>query len=255
MLKNLFVLIICTTATAHIHAQHFISKAVIEYEMKADIKKTMGSGMFEDAMKDALPQFKKGYFTLTFFNNKSIYKFDHWAEEKVPEWLRTSDENSTWFYDYNNETYSKQKNIAGSNFNIEDTITKLKWKVTTESRMIAGFNCRKAVAVIFDSVYVFAFYTDEILLTGGPASINGLPGAILGVTIPRLYTSWIATKVMVNDANESIIKPVAAKKMYTNKSFAALINDKTKDWFNYGDDDNSDERKQQKARFLWQLFL
>ena len=89
--------------------------------------------------------------------------------------------------------------------------------------MIAGFNCRKAVTKIFDSVYVFAFYTDEIIISGGPCSINGLPGMILGVTIPRLYTSWIATKVMLNGVDENTIKPVTVRRIIDLKTLETTL--------------------------------
>ncbi len=98
--------------------------------------------------------------------------------------------------------------MYGSSIIVQDSIKNIQWKLSNETRMIAGFNCRKATGKIFDSVYVFAFYTDEILIPGGPASINGLPGTILGVTIPRLFTSWIATKVSVTSVAENDIKPV-----------------------------------------------
>ena len=84
---------------------------------------------------------------------------------------------------------------------------------------IAGFNCRKAVGKIFDSVYIFVFYAEEIPISGGPCAIRGLPGMIMGMTIPRLYTSWIATKVNVVSVNENVIKPSAAKKMYFKKEY------------------------------------
>ena len=42
-IKILF-LSIGTFLISGLHAQQFISKAVIEYEMKANIKKTMGNG-------------------------------------------------------------------------------------------------------------------------------------------------------------------------------------------------------------------
>jgi GLPGLI family protein len=236
-------------------AQQFISKAVIEYEVKANIKKTMGSGTFEEMIKENLPQFKTGYYTFTFADNKSIYKFDHWDPgPKYPEWLRRSDEENVWYYDFNSGKFNMQKNVWGSNFNVEDSIKPLQWKlVPNENRVIAGFNCRKAVAKMFDSVYVFAFYTDEILIPGGPCSINGLPGMILGVTIPRLYTSWIATKVMLNGVNESAIKPVAVKKNYSMLTLKNTVEDRTKDWYSDGND--ADEVKQQKHRFIWGVML
>ena len=237
----------------NLYAQQFISKATIEYEVKANIKKTMGNNTFEEMLKESMPTFKTGYYTFTFADNKSIYKFDHWDPgPKVPDFMRKSDEDNVWYYDYNAGKFNMQKNVWGSNFNIEDSIPKLEWRITNENRVIAGFNCRKAVTKIFDSVYVFAFYTDEILIPGGPCSINGLPGMILGVTIPRLFTSWIATKVSVNGVNESMIKPVAVKKNYSMKLLRSTIDDRLKEWTI---DDNNDEQRQQKNRFVWTTLL
>ncbi len=240
--------------TASINAQQFISKAVIEYEVVSNIQKTMGNNTWADMLKENMPKFKTGYYNFTFADNKSVYKFDHWSEQKIPEFMRKSDEENVWYYDYNSGIYNIQKNVWGSNFNISDSIPKLEWRLTNESRVIAGFNCRKAVAKMFDSVYVFAFYTDEIIISGGPCSINGLPGMILGVTIPRLFTSWIATKIMVNTIDEKAIKPAYAKKNYSMAEIKATLKERTKDW--YSDDDaENDDFKQQKARFIWGTML
>jgi GLPGLI family protein len=240
---------------AGINAQQFITKAVIEYEVKANFKKTMGGGSFIE-MIDNLPQYKTEYCNFTFADNKSIYKFDHWNDEskRIPDWWKKSDEENVWYCDYETGKINMQKNVDGTSLNIVDSIPKLKWRITNENRIIAGFNCRKAVAIMFDSVYVFAFYTDEIVISGGPCSINGLPGMILGVTIPRLFTSWIATKVMVNNVNEKEIKPISAKKNYDLNFLETTIINREKDWYS-DDESRNEEIKQQKARFLWQTLL
>src|SRR5450432_428183 len=249
--KIYLILLTALLLIINVNAQQFISKALIEYEVKSNIQKTMGNNTFEEMIKENLPTFKTGYYTFTFAGNKSIYKFDHWDEKvKLPEWLRQGDEDNVWYYDYNTKKFNMQKNVWGSNINIEDSIQPLQWRLTNENRVIAGFNCRKAVAKMFDSVYIFAFYTDEILIPGGPCSINGLPGMIMGVTIPRLFTSWIATKVTVNDINESLIKPVSVKKSYTTKFLKSTVDDRFKDWI----PDNDDER-QQKYRYIWAIML
>ena len=175
---KVYFLAIILLSFASVHAQQFINKAVIEYEVKSNIQKTMGNNSWEEMLKENLPQFKTGYYTFTFADNKSVYKFDHWGDKKMPEWLRKSDEENVWYYNYNTGKFDMQKNVWGSNFNVEDSIPALEWKLTNENRVIAGFNCRKAVAKMFDSVYVFAFYTDEIIIPGGPCTINGLPGLI-----------------------------------------------------------------------------
>ena len=235
-------------------AQIFIDKATIEYEVKSNIKKNMGNGSWEEMMKDKLPTFKTGYYTFTFADNKSIYKFDHWPErEKLPDYMRKDDESNTWYFDHSTGKMIIQKNIFGSAFNIEDSMLKLKWTLTNENRNIAGFNCKKAVSKIFDSVYVFAFYTDEIMISGGPCSINGLPGMIMGLTIPRLFTSWIATKVSVNNVAVNNIQPTAAKKYYTMPFIVKTVEERTKDWYSY--DEQTDENLQQKNRFIWNIML
>jgi GLPGLI family protein len=228
-------------------AQTFINKAVIEYEVKTNIQKTMGSSSWAEMLKENMPPFKTGYYQFTFADNKSVYKWNRWDGSKIPEFLRKSDEENVWYFDHNAGTFNMQKNVFGSNFNIEDSIQKIQWRLTNENRMIAGFNCRKAVGKIMDSVYVFAFYTEEITISGGPCSIQGLPGMILGMTIPRMYASWIATKVMINDVPESIIKPVTAKKYYTATTLKTTIKERVKEW---GNDDDPDS-KQWMDQLFW----
>lgn len=237
------------------HAQIFISKAQIEYEVKADIKKTMGNNRWDEMLKDKLPRFKTGYFTLTFDKGKSIYQFDHWGAPKLPDFMLSGEDAEKYFFNYDAGTYDMQKNVEGSILNIADSIPNLKWKLVNENREIAGFNCRKAYAVMLDSVYVFAFYTEEIMLPGGPASFHGLPGTIMGITIPRLYTSWIATKVMVNGVDVNAIKPIVVKKSITNSEFKSLIIERTKDWYTPDDPDEKKEAEQRKARFIWETLL
>jgi GLPGLI family protein len=237
------------------HAQIFISKAKIEYEVKTDVKKTMGNNSWAEKLKDQIPRFKTGRFTLTFDNNKSIYQFDHWELPKLPNYLLEGEDEEKDFFDFANGQFTVQRNVEGSLVTIADSIPKLKWKLVNENREIAGFNCRKAYTVVLDSIYVFAFYTEEITLPGGPASFHGLPGTIMGITVPRLYTSWIATKVMVNDVDVSSIKPLSAKKSLTNGEFSSLVMERAKDFYIPDDPDERKEAEQRKTRFIWEALL
>lgn len=233
-------------------AQQFLDKGAVEFEVKTNIQKTMGSGSWDEMLKSAMSQFKTGYFTFSFSGNKSIYKFDHWdPQQKIPEWFRRNDEDNVWYMDHDAGNFMMKKSVFGSDFFTQDSIPNISWRLTNESRLIAGFNCRKAVGQISDSVYVFAFYTDEILIPGGPCSINGLPGMILGMTVPRLYTSWIATKVMLNNAALNDIKPITAKKFMTMGSMKALVKDRTKDWVSQDDPDS----KKWMDQLFWNLTL
>ena len=253
MKRILFLFTILFTA-AVTNAQQFIDKAVIEYEVKTSIKKTMSNDSWADMMKDNMSEFKTAFYTYTFANNKSIYKFNRWdASTKVPVWYKEDDEENTWYFDFNLNKVTIQKQIEGTQLLIADSIPAIEWKLTNENREIAGFNCRKAVGKIMDSVYVFAFYTDEITISGGPCSISGLPGMVLGLSIPRLYTSYIATKVMVTGVKEADIKPSTSKKHYSYTGLKSLVEEKTKDWFTWGDDKEENQRR--KNLFLWNAFL
>ena len=235
-------------------AQQFINKARIEYEVRTKVKKNMGSGIFDEMIKDKLPDFMTTYYTNTFSNNKSIYKFEKWGDEKIPSFLKNGEDENVWFTNFNSDQFGMQKNLWGNTILVSDSIPQLKWKLENENRMIAGFNCRKAVAVMFDSVYIFAFYTEEITFSGGPQSLNGLPGMILGVTIPRLSTSWIATKVMLDDVNENEIKLPAAKKQFKFNDLKKLMEERTNDW--RSDDEKENKEMQESiARLLWNTYL
>ena len=205
-----------------------------------------------EKMKDILPQFKTGYYLYTFADNKSIFKFDHWPPAlKIPDYLKRNDEENIWYFDHAKNKFAMQKEVYGSSFITEDSIRTINWKITNESRVIEGFNCRKAEGIINDSVYVFAFYTDEITISGGPCSLSGLPGMILGVTIPRMYTSWIATKVMVNNVPVNNIKPLTTKKPFTLLTLKSTIKERTKDWINSDDPDSNKWMEQ----LLWNILL
>jgi len=58
---------------------------------------------------------------------------------------------------------------------------------------------------------VVAFYTDEILVKGGPESFNGLPGMIMGIAVPRLSLTLFATKIELNNNSMPISIPVESK--------------------------------------------
>jgi len=250
-MKKYIAIIILAISFNAANAQQFISKATIEFEVKTNIKKTMGNSSWAEMLKDQMPAFKTGYYNFTFADGKSVFKWDHWDNVKVPEFLRKNDEENVWYFDHNNNKFNVQKSVFGSMFNVDDSIPAIEWKLSNENRIIAGFNCRKAVGVIMDSVYVFAFYTDEITIPGGPCSISGLPGMILGLTIPRMYTSYIATKVMVNGVNEQAIKPASSKKYMTAVAMKTTIKERTKEW---GGDDDPDSKKWIE-QMLWNTLL
>jgi GLPGLI family protein len=84
-----------------------------------------------------------------------------------------------------------------------------------------------------DSIYVVAFYTDEILTSGGPESFSGLPGMILGVALPHQHVTWFATKVeSISVADAQVTAPQKGKKT-DNAALKTTLNTAFKDWGKY----------------------
>jgi GLPGLI family protein len=242
MKKILLLLMILYSALAG--AQHFISNGMIEYEMRVNNHKVFGDGIFAEMFKDKIPQFSTSYYDLTFNDNKAVYKFNRLDEKGKLPWGNDNVEDNFWYNDYGAGTFTDQKFVFDNTYLLSDSLMKIDWRlVPNEARDIAGFNCRKAVGKIFDSVYVFAFYTDEITVSGGPMGINGLPGMILGITIPRMYTSWVATKVQQSGVNFALISiPQKGKKKKAAELQQTVIK-ATKDWGTWG------------QQSVWNIFL
>jgi len=217
----------------------FISRGTILYEVKTNLKKTLGNSSWGEGMMDKLPAVKSSFFKLSFSGNHTQYVFDHYDDkDKIPPFLRQNDEKSFWEHQYDKSTYLSNKELFGTLFSIRDSIPKIKWKLGNENRIIAGFNCRKATGIIMDSVYVFAFYTDEITTPGGPATIQGLPGMILGVTIPRLYTSFIALSINPMEKDPEFVKQEESSKIYDRKTVMDAVKKSTSGWNDEGDSNN-----------------
>ena len=100
--------------------------------------------------------------------------------------------------------------------------------------MIAGFKCRKAVGIIDDSIGIFAFYAEELLVRGGPETINGLPGMILGLAVPRLHATWFATKVQVAGVNLGAVQPATKGKKMSRQAMITTLDNVLKNWGAYG---------------------
>lgn len=78
---------------------------------------------------------------------------------------------------------------------LKDSLQKVTWRFTDEYRTIAGYECRRVNGATADSLYLVAFYTDLIPVSGGPALVNGLPGMVLGLVIPEMHINYWATSV------------------------------------------------------------
>lgn len=222
---SLFILAVSFTAKAQ---QIFLDKVSIDFAKTVSVWpliKEIEPQWFEEG-KDHMPKETISYFNFTSDGTRSLYKRTKEAEIPRGMWWQPFGDENVIYNDYNTGTTISQKPVFEETFLVQDSLTKIKWKLTPDTRIIAGFECRKAIGILYDSVAVFAFYTDEILVNGGPESITGLPGMILGIGIPRLHTTWFATKVQALNSVEPKALTPASKGKKTNKTELLTLLDK-----------------------------
>jgi len=227
-MKQLFIASICFVIMMGVtRAQDFITRGKIEYEIKKNTKKLFSDrqpGM--ENYLDAIPEFDINYRELVFSGNQLLY-----SPARKGSIMGLGNENSVYTNLDARNTISKQVYL-NEDYIIEDSVRPIKWKVENEIRKIAGFECRKAVGRFHDSIYVVAFYCPEIIPQGGPEFFAGLPGMILGLAIPRLYTTWFATRIELTSIDEAKITPPIVKKggqTYKKKELSDILYKKYKD--------------------------
>lgn len=241
-MKALFILLTGLIISTNILAQNarFTFSGVIEFEKSinqhAAIKKAMsGAGAMAaasfDDYKKKLPQFKVLKSTLMFSGNQTLFSPIAEAENNMGMFGSSGSEQPNVTYtDLNTNTFITEKKFFEETFLLKDSTRKINWKLTSEMRNIAGYECRRANAIIMDSVYVVAFYTDKIPVSGGPESFTGLPGMILGVALPHNNITWFAKTVTDKSVPVTEIKAPSKGKPIDNKGLYETINKLISKW-------------------------
>lgn len=218
--------LICATGWAQ---PRFIAEGTIEYERKVNIWAGL-KGNLSEQLKKSTAQYQTDYFNLSFSNNSTLYRPGKVSANKVAFFGAMPANDNIVFSDFKTNTFIAQKNIYEKTYLIEDSLRTATWKIKDDFRTIAGFTCRRATTIIMDSVFVVAFYTDEILVTGGPESIQGLPGMILGLVINRLHTTWYATKVSVAPIASGVLIPPAKGTKTTHEGMKKSVLPAISNW-------------------------
>lgn len=238
MQKTFHFIAILLLLSANTKAQHaiFISEGKIEFTRTVNLYARMSTDddSWKELQRKAMPKFKITYFDLYFTHNQWKYKPGRENPDNNRLWSQDVAENNIISADYSTGKAISQKDIFGESFLIQDSMRRIQWKLTDETREIAGFACHRDNALIMDSIYVVAFYTDEIITPGGPESFAGLPGMVLGVSLPHQHITWFANKVEGVPVTKNQIQPPTKGKKCSKKDFRKTLEDGLKDWGKYG---------------------
>jgi GLPGLI family protein len=252
-LNSLLLLCILIAASTSSYAQSVMLNGTIKYEKKVNLHKQMdamsdGNSWAENFKKNS-PKYLVSNFELDFNRNKSVYRK---SKEQPPSagngrmgMMRPDDDKNITYKDADSNSIIVQKQVFEKLVLIQDSIPPIQWKLSNEFKKIADINCRKATAIILDSIFLIAYYTDAIITPSGPESVSGLPGMVLGLVIPRINTTYFATVVTptFDEMDAAMIKPSKGDPLNYQK-LKKQITQSTEDW-----------GKKWKSQIIWGLYL
>jgi GLPGLI family protein len=239
MIKKIIIVLSMTLAVLSVTAQdRFFATIKVEFEKTTSVRQLMKelyeSNSWYDQFKDKIPASVVNYYEFTGDTTRSVYQPGKEVPVDPRSFYRPYGDKNNVYTDYKKGISISQKPVFEETFLVEDSLMKIKWKITGDVRTIAGYDCRKAVGVLNDSIAIFAFYADELLINGGPEGIQGLPGMILGMGIPRLHATWFATKVEVFDVKMNKVIPANKGKKVNRSSLMSTLEKLAKDWGSNG---------------------
>lgn len=219
----------------------YTSEGKIEYTRKVNLyaqwedNKGNTSNWF-DQVKNNVPKFYTSNYELYFNTAHSIYRQAPTSDapNNVIQMSLGPVSKNIVLTDFHSKKVEAYKEVYEDKFLVKDTMRQIQWKITDEIRTIANYKCRKAVGIICDSVYVVAFYTDDIMVSGGPEMACGLPGMIMEFAVPRLHTTWTATNVDIALPKDADFTLPDNGKQITEKQLFETMQKSMKDWGDRG---------------------
>ena len=145
--------------------------------------------------------------------------------------------NTVIFPKYNpNLIYTISKNYVDSKViyhladsNIKFKITEkepIKWKISSEKKVINKFNCQKANADFHGRKWI-AWFSESIGIQDGPYKFSGLPGLIIKIEDERSNHSWELIEIKNLSTREKLLQ-FDNEKEITRKQLVDLLNNRSK---------------------------
>lgn len=204
----------------------------------------------DEAMEQMMPKSRTDKFELTFGNNQSLWVHaDDDMDNDVTGGgggmqirMMMPGQNDVVYHDFTSAKKIEQREMFDKKFIIEDSISKLTWKMSDETQTILGHVCRKATAFrygkrmqmninngqmerkeINDTTPIVAWFTTDIPISAGPEVQGQLPGLILGLDMNNGRMVYKATEISEKVDLASIKAPTKGKKV-TQDEYRTEVN-------------------------------
>jgi GLPGLI family protein len=195
----------------------------------------------DPALAAQLPKSRTDQYELLFGNNQSLWQFLPNAASDGDASTFSSGgmvvrfqgaNNDVSYFNFEKGTRVDQREVADRSYVVTDSIRKLDWKMTEETKQILGYTARKATSQrissrmqmsmengemkrvqIPDTATVVAWYTTDVPVPAGPEFQGQLPGLILELDIANGQSVYKALEISPKVNTSKIKEPKEGKKM------------------------------------------
>ncbi|MEI9919727.1 MAG: GLPGLI family protein [Bacteroidota bacterium] len=218
-------------------------EGVINYEVKMDMHRRIPKE--RENMKAMVPQYRTEKQQLFFKGNESLYKkVEEDSEDDMasgnngpdgrgggPRLIMRS-ANLTVYLDNADQTRLVAQDFMGKEYLISDTLKVSPWKFGTETKVIAGYECKQAYYTDEgrrdQPMEITAWYTDKLRPFLGPDRYQSLPGTILAVDINNGERVIVAQSIELRPLKKNELKkPTSGVKM-TQAEYRAMVEEQMK---------------------------
>lgn len=241
-----YLLTACSVWLAAIAVQAQQKEGKVIYERTVKLQFSF-AGM-PGGMEQQMPSSRTDKFELTFGNNQSLWKQAEAenGDDDAPTFggegmqirMVVAGSNDVLYNNFESGRRVEKREMFDKTFIIDDSISKLKWKMTGETKTILNHNCMKAVGVrtskrmmmnmdngvmerkeVDDTANIVAWFATDIPVSAGPSEFQGqLPGLILELDVRDGDQVYKATNI-TEKADLAVIKEPTGKKRYTQAEF------------------------------------
>jgi len=233
---------------AAVAPQTNLKEGKIVYERTTQLQINL-QGMDEN-MARRLPRSRTDNFELQFAPGKSLWQYLPSAAEDAGgtvinsggsiQVFRTVNPDEVTFANLEEGKTVTKRELDSKNYLVDETIQKLPWKLTAETKTILGYVAHKAVAQQFttrtimnmengemktkqqaDTVNVVAWFTQNIPVPAGPVFQGQLPGVILELDMNGGRIVYKAVEVSPKVNADNIKEPKGGKRI-TSEEFAKV---------------------------------
>lgn len=117
----------------------------------------------------------------------------------------------TTYHNLTDSVQIKDFNVYDQKYHSFDPLYNFDWKISRETKIVLGYETRKATTTDKEGNFVTAWYAPKIALAHGPAEFWGLPGIILEVEVKSeefpMTTYYVVNSLEASKKTIKVIKP------------------------------------------------